>query len=252
MLILIFAWLLSLFIATFVSSYYVRVKRKPDAIIATYVVYLTMSQIIAAKIAVFDFGLLSFTVPAAVLIFPFTFQLTDMVNEYFGRMETHRMIFIAFITQVLMVFFIFFSNTLPPADFWNLQEPWTIIFNLSIRITIASWTSFLITENLDAILFAKIREKTGKRHLWVRSVLSDAPMLALDSLIFVTLAFYGVYDPIVIVHLIIGQIITKWFSGLVDTPFIYLEGYVVESEMKWMNGISQRLGVLTRLFKPRR
>ncbi len=236
-------WLLSLFIATLLGSYYVRVKGKSDAIIATYIIYLAISQIMAAKIAVFDLGFASFVVPTAVIIFPFTFQLTDMVNEYFGRMETHRMIFIAFVTQVLMVFFIWFSNILPPASFWSLQEPWLEIFNLSIRITAASWISFLITENLDAIIFAKIKERTGKKHLWVRSVLSDAPMLALDSFIFVTLAFYGLMP---IVPLIIGQIVLKWFSGLVDTPFIYLERYIVEGEMKWASKINKRLRAFFR------
>ena len=246
MLELIPVWLLSLFIATIVGSYYVRVKRKSDAIIAIYIIYLALSQIMAAKIAVFDFGFASFVVPTAVLIFPFTFQLTDMVNEYFGRMETHRMIFIAFVTQVLMIFFIWFSNILPPASFWELQEPWLDIFNLSIRITIASWVSFLITENLDAIIFAKIRKRTGRKHLWVRSVFSDAPMLVLDSFLFVSLAYYGLLP---IVPLIIGQIILKWLSGLADTPFIYLERYVVEGEIKWASKINKRLVAFLKHFK---
>ncbi len=230
-------WIFSIFIATVASSLYLRYTGRADAIYSMYIVYLALSQIIASKLAIFDLGFISFTVPTAVLIFPFTYQLTDMINEYFGRKETHRMIFTAFITQVLMVLFIWMATIMPPAPFWEYQKAWFYLFGLSIRITAASWISYLITENLDAILFAKIRDITGKKHLWIRSVASDVPMLLLDSLIFVTLAFYGEVPFNVLISIIIGQIATKWFSGVVDTPFIYLERYIVESELHWVKRI---------------
>lgn len=250
-------WIWAIFIATVVSSYYVRVKRKPDAIIAMYVIYLALSQIIAAKIVALNILGFVFFVPAAVLIFPFTFQLTDMVNEYFGRWETHRMIFIAFATQVLMCFFLWMSCIMPPAPFWGeeAQAYWEKFFWQSIRITAASWISYLITENLDAILFAVIRRRTGVKHLWLRSVFSDVPMLALDSFIFVTLAFAPL--PFLpsqftwgqILLMIYGQIMTKWFSGVIDTPFIYLERYVVEGEFGWLRRLLQPLAAPFRVVR---
>lgn len=242
-------WLTSIFIATAASSLYVRYTGKSDAIYAMYVIYLALSQIIAARLVFLDLGIQTFVVPAAVLIFPFTYQLTDMVNEYFGRNETHKMIFIAFITQVLMAFFVWMATIMPiiPSKQY-LDAPWKEIFGLSIRITAASWISYLITENLDAIIFAKIRELTGKKHLWIRSVLSDAPMLALDSLIFVTLAFYGVVPFNIYISIIIGQIATKWFSGIVDTPFIYLERFIVESKLETLDRV---ISIIVGEVKPK-
>lgn len=93
--------LVSLF--TIFGSFYARKYKKPDAIIALYVIFIALSQILAAKIAVFDLGFMEVTAPAAVLIFAVTFLITDIVNERFGRKETHKMIFIAFITQVVMI-----------------------------------------------------------------------------------------------------------------------------------------------------
>jgi len=72
-------------------------------------------------------------------------------------------------------------------------------------------------------------------------------MLALDGPIFVILAFHGLVSIEILITLIIGQIATKWFSGLVDTPFIYLERYVVESDLKWMNVMNQRLRSISRI-----
>ena len=227
-LILVF-WVLSLFLSTSFIALYIRKYKKSDIIIAFYVVYIALSQILAAKIAVFW----NWTAPVAVIIFPFTFQLTDTMNEHFGQKETHKMIFIAFLTQILMVIFIWFGNSLEPAGFWlidNDNDQWLSIFSQTIAITAASWISFLLTENLDAWLYQKIKKWTKGKMLWVRSVLSDIPMLALDSVIFVTLAF-GVLDPepnwAMVPVIILGQLITKWFFGVLDTPFMYLDRFII-------------------------
>ena len=221
-------WLLSLAIVSAAISYYVKRTGRSDIITAMYVLYIALSQILAAKIVAFG----SYTAPAAVVIFPFTFQLTDSMNEHFGRKETHRMIVIAFISQVLMVLFIYFGNALEPAGFWWIDnDQWLMIFSQTFSITAASWISFLVNENLDALIYDWIRKKTQGKQLWIRNVFSDIPTLALDSFIFVTLAF-GVFShemswPLVWAT-ILGQLATKYFFGLIDTPFIYLERWVYE------------------------
>lgn len=229
---------MTIFLSTVAASYYIRTRGRGDVVIALYVFYLTISQVLAVKIV--DFGTLgglAISAPAAVLIFPFTFQLTDSMNEHFGQKETHRMILIAFLTQLLLVVFLWFSTQLAPDAFWNeisepagKQEYWEAFFSQSMRITAASLTSYLVTENLDAVIFARVRKKTGLHHLWVRNVISDVPTLALDSLIFVWLAFGGVNPASVVWSIVLGQVLTKWFFGLVDTPFVYLERFIVKSD----------------------
>ncbi len=217
--IIILIWFCTLTFASIAIPWYIRKYRRADFAIALYVIYLALSQIIASKIAGFDLGFKTFFAPAAVLIFPFTFQITDIVNEAFGRFEVHRMIFIAFATQVLMTFFLWLATIISPAPFWQFQPSWHNIFSLVPRITLASWIAFLVSENLDAILYAKIRSLTKGRYLWMRNVFSDIPSLAIDSLIFVTIAFYGVMP---LLPLIMGQVILKWIVGIADTPFMYL------------------------------
>ncbi|WP_371806189.1 queuosine precursor transporter [Candidatus Lokiarchaeum ossiferum] len=228
-LIIIF-WILSLVISTSFIAFYVRKYQKSEVIIAIYVLYIALSQILAAKLAVFW----EFTAPAAVIIFPFTFQLTDTMNEHFGQKETHRMIFIAFITQILFVIFIWFGNSLEPAGIWWIDNSqWLMIFQQSIGITAASWISYLLTENMDAWLYQKIMKWTKGKMLWVRSCLSDIPMLALDSVIFVSLAF-GVFGGnwAIVPATMLGQMVTKWIFGVIDTPFMYLDRFIVNYKKK--------------------
>ncbi len=151
-----------------------------------------------------------------------------MINEVYGRKMAHLAIGIAFVTQVLLVVFIAMTNSLSPAPFFQFEEAWQNIFSLGIRITVASWTAFLVCQNLDALVFAKLKQRFLKQEIsfkgiswlnpfvWLRSTLTDALDLTLDSIIFVTLAFYGVMP---ILPLIIGQIVSKNIVGFLDTPW---------------------------------
>jgi uncharacterized integral membrane protein (TIGR00697 family) len=215
--------LISLF--TIFGSLYARKYQKPDAIIALYVIFIALSQILAAKIAVFDLGFAEVTAPAAVLIFAVTFLITDIVNERFGRKETHRMIFIAFITQVVMIAFIYIGTYLQPAPFWQNQSAWELIFGLVPRITLASWAAFLVSENLDAYLFASIKRLTRGNYLWLRNVGSSIISLSVDTLLFVTLAFYG--TGLLLWPLMVGQFLTKYLVAIIDIPFMYLNRWIM-------------------------
>jgi len=236
-------WIVVIFISTILISQYIKIQKREDVAIALFILFITMSQILAAKIGDFSIGDYQITAPVAVLIFPFTFQITDMVNENFGRKKTHRMIFIAFITQILMAFFIWFSIEIPGAPFWGLnwesdpteaQTFWINFLGSTIRITIASWISFLITENLDALLFAKLKKITKGKNLWIRNIFSDIPTLTLDSIIFVSIAFGGLLP---IWPIIWGQLLTKWFFGVIDTPFMYLSRGIVNGKINILGNL---------------
>ncbi|MDG6219781.1 MAG: queuosine precursor transporter, partial [Candidatus Thermoplasmatota archaeon] len=109
------------------------------------------------------------------------------------------------------------------APFFAFEETWQEIFSLGIRIVIASWISFLITQILDAHVFASLKRKFPER-IVLRSTMSDALGLTLDSLIFVTIAFWGVAP---LLPLIIGQIVAKNIIGFLDTPwFVWYKKYL--------------------------
>jgi len=223
-------WIISLTLVTYVSVKIV--KRYPQygfaALTGFYVIYLGASQILATRAIEFDLGFYQFFAPAAVFIYPFIAQVIDMINEVYGQKSAHIAILIAFLTQILLVVFIAMVNSLNPAPFFQFEEAWKSLFGLSIRITVASWISFLICSNLDAFIFAKLKQKFLKNekkfkydtslnpYIWLRSSVSDALDLTLDSVIFVTLAFFGVMP---IIPLIIGQIVSKNIVGFIDNPW---------------------------------
>ncbi len=225
MLELVILWIVGITAFSLFGSWYARKYDKPDALIGLYVAFVLIANIVAVKIASFDLGFATFFAPAASLVFSVTFLLTDIVNEKFGRKETQKMIFIAFLTQVAVTFFIWLAIAIPPAPFWQNQPLFEQLFSAVPRIIAASWITFLISENLDAYIFAWFKEFTKGKHLWSRNVFSSIPSMAVDSVLFVTLAFYGTIPDIV--PLIIGLLAVKWLVGLVNIPFMYLNKWVM-------------------------
>jgi uncharacterized integral membrane protein (TIGR00697 family) len=213
---------------TFIGSWYAKKFSKPDLLFVLYITFILVSQILATKISQFNLGFFVFYVPAGVIVFSITYLLTDIVNEAFGRKETHKMIFLAFISQLIMSLFLWIGIKMNSAPFWNLSYFWNQIFNLVPRITFASWIAFLISENLDAIIYSWFKKITKGKYLWMRNAFSSLISLALDSLIFISIAFFGVAP---IMPMIFGQIAVKWIIGLLDIPFMYLNKAILKKEI---------------------
>ncbi|MDG6256772.1 MAG: queuosine precursor transporter [Methanomicrobiaceae archaeon] len=235
-------WLIGLSLVTYLSVYIVRRHREYAfaALTGFYIIYLAASQILATRVIVFDLMTYTFFAPASVFVFPFTAQVIDMINEVYGRRRAHVAVLIAFSTQVLLMLFLAMGNTLAPAPFFGYEEAWQSIFALSLRITAASWVTFLITANLDVYIFAGLKERFKQReeafsgstlanpYIWLRSGASDAVNLTLDSVLFVTLAFFGAAP---VLPLILGQIVAKNIIGLLDTPwFVWYKSMIGRGE----------------------
>jgi queuosine precursor transporter len=217
-------WIIAVTAFTFLGAWYARRYNRPDALIALYVTFVILSQIVATKVAEYDLGFVTVTAPAAVIIYAVTFLFTDIVNEKFGRAETHRMIGIAFVSQVAMVFFLWLGTVLKPAPFWHDQAAWESIIGLVPRITLASMIAFLVSENLDAVIFHFFKKLTHGKYLWMRTAFSSIPSLTIDTFLFITIAFYGTMP---LVPLLIGQIATKYLVGLVNIPFMYFNRWIM-------------------------
>ena len=210
---------------TCMGSWYARKYNRPDGLIALYIIFVALSQLMASKIAAFDLGFMTLTAPAAVVVFPVTFLMTDIVNEKFGRRAVHYMIFMTFMTQVVLVSFLYLAGQFKPAAFWDGQKAWDSLFGVVPRITAASWITFLISENLDAVLFASIRRLTKGKHLWARNLFSSIPSLTLDTVCFITLAFSGTGLPLW--ALMKGQFFTKYTICFTNVPFMYLNRWIL-------------------------
>ncbi len=221
---LILLWIATVSCIAVCAAYYARRTARADAIVALYVTLVIAANLVASKIVGFDLYFTTLFAPAATLFFSVTFLLTDIVNERFGRRETQRMIVLAFFAQLVLLLLSHIALSAIPAPFFINQAAFEIVFSALPRIAAAGLITFLVSETLDAYVFQWLKTKTGGRHLWMRNVFSSLPAMALDSALFITLAFYGTTP---VLPLITGLIIIKWIVGIIDIPFMYAARYAL-------------------------
>jgi len=189
---------------------------------------LVISEVLAYKIA----ALGSIIVPAGVLAYAITFPLTDTIEEVWGKIYARRVVLAGLVALGVVLLLIWLAIILPAAPFWKEQESFLRILGMkqgAIRITIASIIAYFVSQFHDVWAFNFWRKITGKRHLWLRNNASTLASQAIDTTLFISLAFYGVMP---ILPLILGQYFIKVCIALLDTPLVYLLVHLVKREKK--------------------
>lgn len=155
---------------------------------------LVVSNIIAVKIA--DFSGVSgpipdFYLPAAVVVFPVSYILGDVLTEVYGYAVARRIIWSAFLANGVVVAAIVAAQHLPSAPFWRGQEAYDAILGQTWRIVAASFTAFLVGEFSNSMVLSRMKLLTRGRLLWSRTIGSTVVGQGLDSAVFLTIAFAG-------------------------------------------------------------
>ena len=187
------------------------------ALAALFVACLIASNIIAVKLVV----ILGFVLPAAIVIFPLSYILGDVLTEVYGYAQARRVIWLGFLCNLVAVAAIWGAGALPAADFWNDQEAYAVILGQTPRILLASFLAYLVGEFANAFVLAKMKIATRGRWLWARTVGSTLVGQALDSAIFMTVAFAGVIPGEALAAAILTQWLAKSAYEAAATPLTY-------------------------------
>ncbi len=176
------------------------------------------SELIANVTASKPVAVAGVVVPAAVFIYALTFTLIDLVNERFGKRGARYVVYTAFSANVLLAAYIQFAIWLPSAPFYHHQEAFASILGSTPRVVIASLTAYLISSLVDTEIFAWWRAHVG-RYRWLRVLASNTVSTFVDSVTFITLAFWGIFP---VWPLIKGQYAVKMAVTFVSIPLIYM------------------------------
>lgn len=179
---------------------------------------LVIANIISVKVVAIG----GWPVPAGIIAYPLTFLLTDVIAELYGRRVATKVVWAGFGASLLMVLLVFVARVLPPASFWHHQPAYEAIFGVVPRIVLASMIAYLVSQHHDVFSFHFWRRRTGGRHLWLRNNASTMVSQALDTGLFITIAFWGTVPPAVLVNLLVTQYLIKLAIAAADTPFCYL------------------------------
>jgi len=182
-----------------------------------FVAVILIANTLASKL--FEIG--GFVMTAGIIAFPITFMITDVINDVWGKQKAQLVVWVGFAANILMVVMYQVGVWLTPAGFWPGQEAFVSILGAVPRIVGASMVAYLISQTWDVWLFAKIKEQLPFG-LWFRNNVSTFTSQAIDSAIFLGLAFWGVLPFSALVTMYFTYIVAKWLIALLDTPFVYL------------------------------
>src|SRR5882724_13259755 len=172
---------------------------------ALFITCLLSANTIAAKLIVVGGVVLT----AGIVIFPISYVVGDVLTEVWGYGAARRVIWLGFACNAVMVAAIWLGGQLPPAPFWKGDAAYAEILGHTPRIVAASFVAYLVGEFANAFVLAKLKIATRGRWLWTRTIGSTVIGQALDSAVFVTLAFYGTMPGHVLGGVIAGQWIAK-------------------------------------------
>ena len=181
-----------------------------------FVIGLVISNIVAAKVVTFW----GFVAPAAVVVYPLTFLMTDIIGEIWGKAEANRTVRNGLLCQLISLVLIGAAIALPVAPFADNQAAFTAILGNTFRMVFASLMAYIAAQSWDVFIFHLLKDKTGEKYKWLRNNASTMSSQIIDTLIFITIGFYGVVPNIW--AMVVSQYVIKFALSLLDTPFFYL------------------------------
>jgi uncharacterized integral membrane protein (TIGR00697 family) len=196
-------------------------------VVAVFVTALVTSNIIAVKL-IDVFGVI---LPAAVVLFPLSYIIGDVLTEVYGFGRARQAIWTGFACNLLAVIAIWVAGVLPPASFWSVgrfegakaaQQAYQAILGFTPRLLLASFLAYLAGEFLNAVVLARLKIWTSGRYLWIRTISSTIVGEGADSLVFITVAFSGILPANALQAAILSQWAFKTSYEVLATPLTYL------------------------------
>ena len=167
-----------------------------------------------------------------ILPWPIVFITTDLINEYFGEKGVKKL---SFITAGLIAytFFLLLIGLQIPAvkgDGLITDKQFSAVFGQSMWIIVGSITAFLVSQLIDVTIFHFVKNRTGKKMIWLRSTGSTVISQFFDSFIVLGIAFWlpGKIDTKMFVASALTGYTVKLLIAVGLTPFIYLGHYLIE------------------------
>jgi len=157
-------------------------------IVAVFVGLLLISNIGAVKLIAFG----PLITDGGAFLFPLVYIVGDVLAEVYGWKAARRAILIGFAMAILAAVTFYLVQISPPADGWENQAAFEAVLGFVPRIVLASILGFLVGQLLNAYVLVWIKKRTQEKNLWARLMGSTVVGELADTLVFCTVAFYGV------------------------------------------------------------
>ena len=184
-----------------------------------FVTCLLISNIIAGKMWSPGLGI---TLPASVILFPVTYIIADVLTEVYGFSQARLIIWSGFVCNFLAVITFVITVNLSYPQYFLDQEAYAVVLGITPRVLLASFIAYLFGEFSNSIVLSKLKTITKGKKLCLRTIGSTVVGEALDSVIFVIIAFAGTVTTKQLLSMILFEYLFKVCFEVVMTPVTYM------------------------------
>jgi len=196
-------------------------------IAALFVTCLITANIIIAK----QISIGGIILPAAIIIFPLSYIIGDVLTEVYGYQQARRVIWLGFLCNLITVVAIWIAQKLPPAPVFEAQAAYERILGSTPRFLLASFVAYLAGEFTNSFVLAKMKIITKGRWLWTRTIGSTLVGQGVDTVVVLVIAFVGVLPLSVLGIMVLSHWLAKSVYEVIATPLTYVVvGYLKRKE----------------------
>ena len=187
-----------------------------------------VAELIGGKLVMF-FG--TFTQSVGIVLWPVVFILTDIVNEFYGQSGVKKLSYITLFLIAFTFLYLFICMQIPAVAFSPVSdENFKKVFGQSMYIMLGSMIAFVVSQLVDSGVFWMLRNKTGKKMIWLRSTGSTVVSQLVDTFIVQFIAFVvpGVWTMEQFLHNASYGYGFKLLVAFAVIPLIYLVHFLID------------------------
>lgn len=161
-------------------------------------------------------------VEAGIFAFLLLVITSSAVAEMHGRDTANRLVLWGFVPLLVSLALTIIVLAVPAAK--DMDQARLSAFDMMMGGTRRMWVAGLIAYGCSSLLnvtiFSRLKGSEGSKLLWFRSAVASGLSQIVDTLLFIGIAFYGVFP---ITELLLGQMLAKVVLSVVMVPpLIYL------------------------------
>jgi len=190
----------------------------PNALYVTTLLYgglVVLAGVLGTKLASLGTwpGLGSLAVESGIFAFLLLVVLSSTVAELYGKAAADRLVRVGFVPLIVsMVLLMAVIHLVPPAPFWSDQDAFARLLGQGVRMQFAGLVSYGTSQTLNVAVFARLSAQSAQggpgRHLMLRAWIASLLSQVVDTVLFITISFFGVHDPVTGAALPLGEIMT--------------------------------------------
>lgn len=151
------------------------------------------------------------------------FLVTDILNEKYGKEEAKKAVWLGFFTLLSMTLIMQMVLLFKPHETDFAQESLSTLFSVLPRIAAGSLAAYLVSQFTDVYIFTYLKKKFPKDgQFWIRNNGSTMISQLLDTLVFTSIAFLGIFPLEEWIQIFITTYLLKFIVAVLDTPFGYI------------------------------